>query len=44
MSNDPDIQPIKQEIDKVIERFGKKYEGFELEIKTLAMVGFGSSY
>ena len=39
MSNDPDIQPIKQRIDKIIEKFGRKYEGFELEIKTLAMVG-----
>ena len=33
----------KKQLDNVIEKFGRKYNGFELELATLAMLGLGLS-
>lgn len=39
VENDTDIKDIKKRIDRVIEKFGRKYGGYDLEVETLKMVG-----
>ena len=39
VKDDPDVQSIQDRLNMVIEKFGRKYGGYDLELRTLEMVG-----